>query len=245
DADFVDVPAKGLLAKAYAEERRKLLGERVSENPKPGNPRPLNLSTYLPNPLAVFEPPAMPRETTHLTVADAAGNIVSYTFTIETVGGSGIVVPGRGFLLNNELTDFDAAPNLANSVAGNKRPRSSMSPTIIFKGGKPLHALGSPGGATIITTVLQTTLNLLDFGMKMPEAIGAARYSQRNSASTSLEAGADATIVQALTARGHRFATPSEIGAATGISFNPDGSMTAAAEPQRRGGGVAGVVTPK
>jgi gamma-glutamyltranspeptidase / glutathione hydrolase len=248
DADFVDVPAKGLLSKAYAEERRKLMTDRAVENPAVGNPRPFNLSAYLPDPLAVFlisEPPAMKRETTHITTADAAGNVVSYTFTIETVGGSGIVLPGRGFLLNNELTDFDAVANVANSPAANKRPRSSMSPTIILKDGKPLHALGSPGGATIITTVLQTTLNLIDFGMKMPEAINAARFSQRNTANTSIEAGADATLVQALTARGHKFAAPAEIGAATGISFNPDGSMTAAAEAVRRGSGAAGVVTPK
>jgi gamma-glutamyltranspeptidase / glutathione hydrolase len=248
DADFVDVPAKGLLSKAYAEERRKLMNDRAVENPAVGNPRPFNLSAYLPDPLALFssgEPPAQLRETTHITTADAAGNVVSYTFTIETVGGSGIVLPGRGFLLNNELTDFDAVPNIFNSPAANKRPRSSMSPTIVFKDGKPLHALGSPGGATIITTVLQTTLNLLDFGMKMPEAINAPRYSQRNTANTSLEAGADTTLVQALSARGHKFAAPAEIGAATGITFNPDGTMTAAAEAVRRGSGVAGVVNPK
>jgi gamma-glutamyltranspeptidase / glutathione hydrolase len=244
----VDVPAKGLLSKAYAEERRKLMNERAVENPAAGNPRPFNLSAYLPDPLALFssgEPPAQLRETTHITTADAAGNVVSYTFTIETVGGSGIVLPGRGFLLNNELTDFDAVPNIFNSPAANKRPRSSMSPTIVFKDGKPLHALGSPGGATIITTVLQTTLNLLDFGMKLPEAINAPRYSQRNTANTSLEAGADTTLVQALSARGHKFAAPAEIGAATGITFNPDGTMTAAAEAVRRGSGVAGVVNPK
>jgi gamma-glutamyltranspeptidase / glutathione hydrolase len=248
DADFVDVPAKGLLSKAYAEERRKLLTDRAVENPAVGNPRPFNLSAYLPDPLALFssgEPPAQLRETTHITTADAMGNIVSYTFTIETVGGSGIVLPGRGFLLNNELTDFDAVPNIFNSPAANKRPRSSMSPTIIFKDGKPLHALGSPGGATIITTVLQTTLNLLDFGMKLPEAINAPRYSQRNTANTSVEAGADTALLQALSARGHKFAAPAEIGAATGISFNADGSLTAAAEAVRRGSGVAGVVNPK
>jgi gamma-glutamyltranspeptidase / glutathione hydrolase len=247
DADFVDVPAKGLLSKAYAEERRKLMSDRAVENPAVGNPRPFNLSAYMPDPIAVFssEPPAMKRETTHITTADAAGNVVSYTFTIETVGGSGIVLPGRGFLLNNELTDFDAVPNIFNSVAANKRPRSSMSPTIIFKDGKPLHALGSPGGATIITTVLQTTLNLIDFGMKMPEAINAARFSQRNAANTSIEANTDPTLLQALTARGHKFAAPAEIGAATGITLNTDGSMTAAAEAVRRGSGVAGVVTPK
>ncbi len=247
DADFVPVPAIGLLSKAYAAERRKLMTEKAVENPAVGNPAPFNLSAYFPDPLAVFsvEPPRQPRETTHISTADKDGNIVAYTFTIETVGGSGIVLPGRGFLLNNELTDFDAVPNIANSVAGNKRPRSSMSPTIIFKDGQPKYTLGSPGGATIITTVLQSTLNLIDFGMTMPDAINAPRFSQRNAANTGLESNANPELVKALAARGHKFGAPAEIGAATGIAFNQDGSMTAASEQVRRGSGFAGVVSPK
>lgn len=247
DADFVAVPATGLLSKAYAEERRKVISDKAVESPVAGNPRPFNLSAYFPDLLQGFssEPPRQPRETTHISTADKDGNIVAYTFTIETVGGSGIVVPKRGFLLNNELTDFDAVANIPNSVAGNKRPRSSMSPTMIFKDGKPVYTLGSPGGATIITTVLQSTLNLLDFGMKMPEAINAPRYSQRNASNTSIESSADSELLKALAARGHKFAAPAEIGAATGIAFHADGSMTAAAEAVRRGSGFAAVVNPK
>ncbi len=247
DSDFVPVPALGLLSKAYADERRKLIGDKASENPMVGNPRPFNLSAYFPDPLAVFtsEPPKQARETTHISTADKDGNIVAYTFTIETVGGSGIVLPNRGFLLNNELTDFDAIPNIANSVAGNKRPRSSMSPTIIMKDGKPIYTLGSPGGATIITTVLQSTLNLIDFGMTIQGAINAPRFSQRNAANTGLESTADPELIKALTTRGHKFGTPSEIGAATGIAFNADGTMTAAAEQTRRGSGYAAVINPK
>ena len=102
-------------------------------------------------------------------VSDRWGNVVSYTNTIEQLGGSGIVVPGRGFLLNNELTDFNFAPTQGdapdpNLAAPGKRPRSSMSPTIVLKHGKPFLAVGSPGGATIITTVLQILVNRMDLG---------------------------------------------------------------------------------
>ena len=120
--------------------------------------------------------------TTHLTVADKWGNVVAYTLTIEQTGGSGIVVPGRGFLLNNELTDFTADYDAddPNRIEGGKRPRSSMSPTIVLKKGKPVLALGSPGGSTIITTVLQLLVNRLDLGMTLPQAMAAPRASQRN-----------------------------------------------------------------
>ena len=122
-----------------------------------------------------------------MTIADRWGNIVSYTFTIEQTGGSGMVVPGRGFLLNNELTDFNFATGTKNSPAPFKRPRSSISPTLVFDHGKPAVALGSPGGATIITTVLQTLVNEIDFGQSLPAALAAPRASQRNSATTPAE----------------------------------------------------------
>ena len=121
--------------------------------------------------------------TTHLTTADRWGNVVTYTLTIEQTGGSALTVPGRGFLLNNELTDFDLVPASAdapNAPGPGKRPRSSMSPTIVSDHGRPVLALGSPGGSTIITTVLQVLLNRLDFGMSLPHAIAAPRASQRN-----------------------------------------------------------------
>ena len=105
-----------------------------------------------------------PRQsTTHLTVADRKGNVVSYTFTIESTGGNGIVVPGYGFLLNNELTDFNFdSTTHPNRAEGGKRPRSSMAPTIIERDGKPYLAVGSPGGSTIPGTVLQTLVNRID-----------------------------------------------------------------------------------
>jgi gamma-glutamyltranspeptidase / glutathione hydrolase len=129
------------------------------------------------------------QSTTHLTVADKHGMVVSYTFTIESTGGNGIVVPGWGFLLNNELTDFDYAdPEHPNRPQGGKRPRSSMAPTIVTRDGRPRVALGSPGGSTIITTVLQLLIERFDFDKTLPQAIAAPRASQRNSPTTNAEA---------------------------------------------------------
>ncbi len=184
--------------------------------------------------------------TTHLTTADRWGNVVSYTLTIEQTGGSGITVPGRGFLLNNELTDFSSDPAAGdpNAPGGGKRPRSSMSPTIVLDGKTPVLALGSPGGSTIITTVLQVLLNRLDFGMSLPAAIGAPRASQRNTTSVQAEPAFDTSE---LTKFGHTFSEPAggEIGAATGIEFRRKGQLIAVAEPVRRGGGSAAVVRPR
>jgi gamma-glutamyltranspeptidase / glutathione hydrolase len=227
DPDFVDVPLAGLLSDAYAAQRRALItGTALPVPVAPGDPLPFG-------------------STTHLTVSDRFGNVVSYTFTIEQIGGSGMVVPGHGFLLNNELTDFNFVPGTANSPAGGKRPRSSMAPTIVLKDGKPFVALGSPGGATIITTVLQLLLERLDLGGTLPEAIAAARISQRNSTTTQAEpAFFGSPELAALTARGEVFSSTPEIGAATGIEFLSGGLVLAAAEPVRRGGGSAMVVNP-
>ena len=190
-------------------------------------------------------------------MADKWGNIVEYTLTIEQTGGSGIVVPGRGFLLNNELTDFTNVydPADPNRIEGGKRPRSSISPTIVLRNGKPVLALGSPGGATIITTVLQMLVNRFDLGMSIEQAIKAPRASQRNTATapakdtTSAEQAFIDRYGPALTALGHTFAEPgpagssaAEIGAATAIEFGRGGRLTAVSEPTRRGGGSALVV---
>jgi len=185
--------------------------------------------------------------TTHLTTADSQGNVVSYTLTIEQTGGSGITVPGRGFLLNNELTDFTLEPAAGdpNAPGGGKRPRSSMAPTIVLDDGKPVLAVGSPGGSTIITTVLQVLVNRLDFAMSLPEAVAAPRASQRNTKDVQAEAAYDRTLLMAL---GHTFVAPpppGEIGAVVAIELRGKGRMVAVAEPVRRGGGSAGVVRPR
>jgi gamma-glutamyltranspeptidase/glutathione hydrolase len=185
--------------------------------------------------------------TTHLTVSDRAGNVVSYTFTIESTGGNGVVVPGWGFLLNNELTDFNFdSTTHPNKVEGRKRPRSSMSPTIVVDDGRPVLALGSPGGSMIITTVLQVLVDRLDLGRTLPQAIAAPRASQRNTATTVAEqAFVDSAEGEELADDyKHRFSTTGEIGAVTAIEFLGGGSVLAAAEPQRRGGGSAMVEEP-
>jgi gamma-glutamyltranspeptidase/glutathione hydrolase len=188
------------------------------------------------------------RSTTNLTVADRWGNVVEYTFTIEQIGGNAMVVPGRGFLLNNELTDFNVAPTQGaapdpNLPAPGKRPRSSMAPTIVTHHGRPVLAVGSPGGATIITTVLQILVNRLDLGMDLPAALAAPRASERNGTSSQAEPGFDPDR-PALEALGHVFTSVPELGAATGVELLPGGRFVAAAEPVRRGGGTAGVVRP-
>ncbi len=231
DPDFFDVPLAGLLSDEYAAERRELIDEEHagSHPAAPGDPRPYS-------------------STTHLVVSDRHGTVVSYTFTIESTGGGGIVVPGYGFLLNNELTDFNYDdPEHPNRADGDKRPRSSMSPTIVTRDGKPFLAVGSPGGSMIITTVLQLLLERLDLGATLPEAIAQPRASQRNTASTFAEPAfiASPQGQELVDEYGHpAFTTSAEIGAATGLEFLRGGRTLAAAEPERRGGGSAAVVHP-
>ena len=226
DPDYVHVPLSGLLSKDYAATRRALIKPTAAPGAvPPGDPFPYEGA----------------ETTTHLTTSDNTGNVVSYTFTIESTGGSALVVRGFGFLLNNELTDFNFdSTTHPNRVEGGKRPRSSMSPTIVTKAGKPFLALGSPGGATIITTVLQILVDRLDRGMTLPQAIADPRASQRNSTNTGAEPAFLASPERtALETRGHHFVNAGEIGAATGIEFLPGGGVLAAAEPVRRGGGSA------
>jgi len=236
DSDFIKVPLACLLSKQFAAGRRAMIGPKAANAVvDPGDCGPAA------QPADDHEGPS----TTHLTVADKHGTVVSYTFTIESTGGNGIVVPGWGFLLNNELTDFDfGSLTAANRVEGGKRPRSSMAPTIVTRHGKPVLAVGSPGGSTIITTVLQILLERLELGKDLPGAIAAPRASQRNTATTGAEEEFLAGDAVALTAGyDHAFGPPQgEIGAATGIEFLPRGRFVAAAEPVRRGAGSAMVV---
>jgi gamma-glutamyltranspeptidase/glutathione hydrolase len=243
DSDFFDVPLAGLLSDEFAAERRELIDpDHAATSPvPPGNPHPYDTAGEAAATATQSE------TTTHLTVSDRWGNVVSYTFTIESTGGNGVVVPGWGFLLNNELTDFNFdSLTHPNRVEGGKRPRSSMSPTIVLSDGEPLLALGSPGGSTIITVALQILVDRLDLGASLPEAIAAARASQRNTVTTVAEpAFSDSPEGQALTAEyGHVFSSTAEIGAATGLEFLADGRVLAAAEPTRRGGGSAMVEEP-
>lgn len=249
DPAFEDVPTRELLSQRFADSRECLIkDDAVLTSPlAPGDPRD-------PAPCAAGDAAAPTtfegENTTHLTAADKWGNVVAYTLTIESTGGSGITVPGRGFLLNNELTDFSFAPagpavHDPNLPGPGKRPRSSISPTIVLEHGRPVLALGSPGGATIITTVLQSLTGHVDRGLPLVEAIAAPRASQRNSATTEIEPGLwDSRVRGELESLGHVFRVNPEIGAATGVQRLPDGRWLAAAEKVRRGGGSGMVVHP-
>ncbi|GAA1275960.1 gamma-glutamyltransferase [Kitasatospora nipponensis] len=249
DPRFEDVPTRQLLSEPYAASRACLISpDHALTSPlAPGDPRhPADCASSGPAVQETYEGP----NTTHLTVADRWGDVVSYTLTIEQTGGSAITVPGRGFLLNNELTDFSFVPSTPgvpdpNLPGPGKRPRSSIAPTIVLKDGEPAFATGSPGGATIITTVLQVLLGRIDRGLSLEQAIAAPRASQRNLAAADAEpaflALPDAARLRAL---GQVLAPNPEIGAATGIERLPDGRWLAASEPVRRGGGAAAVVHP-
>lgn len=171
DPDFVKNPTKTLTSKSYADVQRDKIPDgraRSSKDVYPGIGRFDNSPS-----------------TTHFSVMDANGNAVSNTYTINYTYGSGITVPGLGFLLNNEMDDFSSKPGVpnaygliggqANAVAAKKRPISSMTPTIVFKGDKPWLVTGSPGGSRIITATLQTITNMVDFNMNVAESVSAAR----------------------------------------------------------------------
>lgn len=189
DDDAAHVPRKGLLHPGYLATRTALIDQdKRMDTPQAGDPLPWDASVTV-------RPRASPARqeslhTTHFSIVDRWGNMVSYTTTIEYGWGSGITVPGYGFLLNNELTDFNFLPSAdaaegnpgANDVAPFKRPRSSMAPMLLLKDGKPVAAYGSPGGATIINSVLNVTLNLVDHGMSLQQAIDAPRLSVTSAA---------------------------------------------------------------
>ena len=257
DPAFVKVPTKALTDPIFGKERACELDptHAATEPVLPGDVTSYDGACPVKPAAAADEKDTENINTTNMTVSDKWGNVVEYTLTIEQTGGSGMVVPGRGFILNNELTDFSAVYDKAdpNRIEPGKRPRSSMSPTILLEDGKPFLALGSPGGSTIITTVLQTIVNRIDLGMSTPDAIAAPRASQRNTANVTAEqAFIDSPSGKVLAARyGHTFmaagapgTSASEIGAATAIEFLDDGRTLAAAEPVRRGGGSALVVKP-
>ncbi|MPV37459.1 gamma-glutamyltransferase [Georgenia subflava] len=264
DPDFVPVPVEGLLDQGYADERAALILQPFQAAPRPvpfGVPPGAPAADVIPagapaaggvvgaseNDAVPAVVPASTSNTTHLTTTDRWGNVVALTFSIEQIGGSGIAVDGYGFLLNNELTDFSTAVGEANSPDGGKRPRSSIAPTMIFQDGDPFLAYGTPGGATIITTVLQVGLNVMDLGMDLPDAIAAPRLLNANSPTTPAEPEVPAATREVLAAYGHMLVPPTPspigdaIGNANGIQFGRHG-LLAAAEPVRFGGGSATVL---
>jgi gamma-glutamyltranspeptidase/glutathione hydrolase len=277
DSDFVSVPMKGLLDPTYFGLRGAAIvpGTRISPNPLPGDPRPYEFAGIRTGTrLAVAEPVTGPGETTtHFVVADKWGNMVSYTNTIESSHGIGVFAGYRnddgsfkshGFLLNNELTDFNTTPSV-NPVTGStgyndvqpaKRPRSSMTPAMIFTpSGQPLIAYGSPGGSTIINSVLNVTLNLIDHKMTLQDAINAPRVSVTSAGNappaTTTTISRDngiapaaplaAETVAGLTALGYTVAAPVDIGSVQAVLIDPRTGRQYGAADARREGTVIGL----
>jgi gamma-glutamyltranspeptidase/glutathione hydrolase len=239
DPDFAKVPVRALTSRAYADERRKSIDpERASTSAEVGAGDPA---------------PYESGETTHFTIIDAAGNVVSNTYTLNDSYGSGVTAKGTGFLLNDEMDDFTSKPgkpNLyglvqgeANAIAPHKRPLSSMTPTIVLKDGKVAFAVGSPGGPTIINTVLQVVSNIIDFGMDIQEAIDAPRFHHQWLPDTLYweERELSRETRESLERMGHRlfdkagFIDTHEIGDAQGIAVDPKGVRLGASDPRLAG----------
>jgi len=235
DPDFHPVPVAQLIDKTYAQTLRQginLNKASASSDIAPG------LKTS-------YESP----QTTHFSVWDDAGNVVSNTYTLNFSYGSGISVAGAGFLLNNEMDDFSAKPGVpnaygliggaANAIGPHKRPLSSMTPTIVFKQGQPAFTTGSPGGSTIINTVLQTVLNVVDFEMNIAEAAAAPRiHHQWQPDKVFVEPGLNMDTRRLLEAKGHTVVPSSRVIGRT-QTISSDGVHTYGANDHRWPGGGA------
>lgn len=236
DTDFVPVPVAELTGKAYAARQRATIDParaRPAAEIQPGSALPEGSS-----------------ETTHYTVADAAGNVVTNTYTLNFSFGSHIAVPGTGMLLNNEMADFAAQPGNANAygllegeanrIEGGKRPLSSMSPTLVLRDGKPWLATGSPGGSLIITTVLQTLLNAMVFDMNIAAAAAAPRvHHQWLPDALRAEQGISPDTVRLLEGMGHTVKAGQRTFGRTNSIMLEDGYLLGATDTRRPGGYVA------
>ncbi len=255
DDDFVDVPSDGLLDDDYIALRSALIDPDARQaNVEADDPRPFEMAQFDVDEIQLAMA-GLPDEeglnTTHFSIVDREGNVVTYTNTIESGWGTGLMVPGWGFLLNNELTDFNREPTFnpdpndfnpgANDAAPFKRPRSSMSPTLIFKGKKPLVALGSPGGSTIINSVTNVTMNLIDHDRNAQEAVDLPRISQTSAnGSPQWEAGFDEDVIDELEALGHNLADSrlTVIGSVQVVAIGDKGKRQYGAGDRRRIGAV-------
>jgi gamma-glutamyltranspeptidase/glutathione hydrolase len=230
DSDFVDVPLGGLTSKKYAASLRAEIDPNfasISKNIAPGNPLDFESD-----------------ETTHFSIADKFGNAVANTYTINFSYGSGIVVAGAGFLLNNEMDDFSAKPGVsnaygliggeANKIEPEKRMLSSMSPTIVMKDGKIFLVAGSPGGSRIITTTLQVIMNVIDHRLNVQAAVNAPRiHHQWLPDEIRIEQGISLDTVRLLEAMGHTVKEKTSMGAIQSIMIAEDGTMFGGADPRR------------
>ena len=233
DADFVAVPAQGLLDAEYMRSRANLIDlTKASDKREAGTP-PMDA------PLALAPSANLGRPgTSHIVIRDSYGNALSMTTTIEQGFGSRIFV--RGFLLNNQLTDFDRQPMVdgrlvANRVEGGKRPRSSMSPTIVFKDKQPYLLIGSPGGSRIINYVAKTIIAILDWDMDPQDAIETGHFLHRNGKTLDLEqATSAADFKESLEKLGHAVAVR-DLNSGLHAILIKEGKLIGAADPRREG----------
>jgi gamma-glutamyltranspeptidase/glutathione hydrolase len=237
DPDFVANPVAHLLSAEHAAKIRAGI-----------DPDKAIASTALGSVTAPDEKP----QTTHYSVVDTEGNAVAVTYTVNGNFGSAVVAPGTGFLLNNEMDDFAVKPGTANmfglvqgdanAIAPRKRPLSSMTPTIVEKDGRPVFVLGSPGGPRIITAVLETLMNLVDFGLSPDAAVAASRFHHQYLPDTVFyEAnGLPPATLSALAAMGHSFKEQAPWGAVELIAIGSDGTLTGINDPRRPAGAALG-----
>lgn len=236
DPDFVTNPVATLISKAYAKERAKGIA--------------LDRATP-PEAIAPFDPMAGESEdTTHYSIADKHGNIVSNTYTLGSSFGSGVVVAGTGVLLDNQIRNFSLRVDVPgatwsnspmNAIAPGKRMLSSMTPAIVFREGKPYLVVGSPGGSTIINTVLQIILNVVDHDMNIAEATYAPRLHQNwRPSELEIERGFNADTLAILRGMGHEIELRDTIGSAQTLMLD-GGQILAAPDPRRPGSGASGV----
>ncbi|MDA5132261.1 gamma-glutamyltransferase [Psychrobacter sp. ANT_H3] len=220
DADFTDVPASGLTSQPYADKLRGLI------NPNKATPAATIKAN---NPL-----PYESDQTTHFSIVDKDGNAVANTYTLNFSYGTGLVAEGTGILLNNEMDDFSAKPGVpngygliggdANAVEANKRPLSSMSPTLVFKDSKPYIVTGSPGGSRIITTVTQVISNVIDHDMNIAEATHAPRiHDQWLPDEIRIEKALNIDTIKKLESMGHKVSPQSAMGSTQSIMITPNG----------------------
>ena len=236
DSDFVYVPEEGLLSKSYAKELNKTIKSfraTPSKQIKGGDP-------------FRYESP----DTTHFSVMDEAGNAVSNTYTLNSSFGSGIVIPGTGILMNNEMDDFSSKPGVpnqfglvgaeANAIEANKRPLSSMTPTMVFKGEEPLLILGSPGGPRIITAVLQVIINVIDHKMNIAEAVSSPRLHHQWSPDILFsEKGFSVDTLKILEKKGHNLLQTRAMGSVQAILYEGEYFYGAADSRRPNSGAVA------
>ncbi|AUD60794.1 gamma-glutamyltransferase [Shewanella sp. Pdp11] len=236
DPDFYKVPVKALTSKDYAQ---KIASQIAMNKTTPS-------AEIKPGKLAPYESD----QTTHFSVVDKWGNAVSNTYTLNFSYGSGLVAKGTGILLNNEMDDFSAKPGVpngyglvggdANAVEGNKRPLSSMSPTIVMKDGKPFLVTGSPGGSRIITTTLQIIMNVIDHGLNIAEASNAARvHHQWLPDELRVESSLNRDTISLLEAKGHKVKVQPAMGSTQSIMVTEQG-IFGASDPRHSGSEAIG-----